>query len=217
MKLLNILLDLLYPPRCAFCRRLLEPEVRPCVCRFCRAKLPRLGPDEQRRGLPQLELVLAPLRYENAVRESLHRYKFGGATLYAAVYAEFLAKCIDENHISCDSITWVPLSRRRLRQRGYDQSRLLAEELAKRLQLPCEATLIKRRHTRPQSGLHKAAQRRANAAGAYACPDAERVRGKRLLLVDDIVTTGATLSECAKVLRENGCAAVVGAAAASRL
>ncbi|MCR5576789.1 MAG: ComF family protein [Oscillospiraceae bacterium] len=209
-------LDVLYPPRCAFCRRLLRTGSELWVCPECLRTLPRLTRDEQRRDVKHTELTLAPLRYEGVVRESLLRYKFGGLTAYAAVYAEFLAKCIDENEISCDSITWVPLSRRRLRQRGYDQARLIAEELAKRLDLPCECLLVKRRHTRPQSGIGSPTKRRANAAGAYAPVDPQRARGKRVLLVDDIVTTGATLSSCAGVLAEAGCAAVFGAAAASR-
>ena len=210
------LLDFFYPPRCAFCRALLRTGTDLWVCPACLEKLPRLTRDEQRRDVPHTELVLAPLRYEGVVRESLLRYKFGGLTAYAAAYAEFLAKCIDENGISCDSITWVPLSRRRLRQRGYDQARLIAEELAKRLGLPCECLLVKRRHTRPQSGISNREKRKANAAGAYAVLNAERVKGKRVLLVDDIVTTGATLASCAGVLADAGCTAVFGAAAASR-
>ena len=210
------ILDFFYPPRCAFCRTLLRTGTGLWVCPSCLEKLPRLTRDEQRRDVSHTELVLAPLRYEGVVRESLLRYKFGGLTAYAAVYAEFLAKCIDENGISCDSITWVPLSRRRLRQRGYDQARLIAEELAKRLGLPCERLLVKRRHTRPQSGISDREKRKNNAAGVYAILNAERVKGKRVLLVDDIVTTGATLASCAGVLADAGCAAVFGAAAATR-
>ena len=214
--MIDRILDFFYPPRCAFCRALLRTGTGLWVCPSCLEKLPRLTKDEQRRDVRHTELVLAPLRYEGVVRESLLRYKFGGLTAYAAVYAEFLAKCIDENGISCDSITWVPLSRRRLRQRGYDQARLIAEELAKRLGLPCERLLVKRRHTRPQSGISDREKRKANAAGAYAILNAERVEGKRVLLVDDIVTTGATLASCAGVLADAGCTAVFGAAAASR-
>ncbi len=214
--MIDRILDFFYPPRCAFCRALLRTRTGLWVCPSCLEKLPRLTRDEQRRDVSHTELVLAPLRYEGVVRESLLRYKFGGLTAYAAVYAEFLAKCIDENGISCDSITWVPLSRRRLRQRGYDQARLIAEELAKRLGLPCECLLVKRRHTRPQSGISDREKRKANAAGAYAVLNAERVEGKRVLLVDDIVTTGATLASCAGVLADAGCTAVFGAAAASR-
>ena len=211
-RLLDWLLDLLYPPRCPFCRRLLN-EREKGVCRFCAVRYAGQG---VRREIEHTAGCLAPLRYEGAVRDSLLRYKFRGVTAYGHVYAEFLAKYIDESHISCDSITWMPLSRKRLRKRGYDQARILAEETARILGLPCEALLRKTVNTRPQSGIRNAAMRRQNAKGVYACTVPERVRGKRILLIDDIVTTGATLSECAKTLKKAGCAEVYAAAAASR-
>ena len=142
------------------------------------------------------------------MRESLLRYKFHSLTAYAKIYGEFLSKCLDENEISCDSITWVPLSRRRRRLRGYDQARLLAEELSRRRGLPCEELLRKRRNNPAQSSLGGPAARRANVAGVYRAVSPEAIRGKRILLVDDIVTTGATLCECAGVLRHAGAAAV---------
>lgn len=211
-KLLDRLLDLLYPPRCAFCRRLLT-ERETGVCRFCRKKY------EDRsvlREINGISLCIAPFRYEDEVRESLLRYKFRGVTAYGRVYADFIAKAIDETQISCDSITWVPLSRRRLRRRGYDQARILAEETAKILNLPCEELLEKRIDTRPQSGIGDADRRRKNAKGVYTCKASEKPIGRRVLLIDDIVTTGATLSECALTLKNAGCAEVFAAAAASR-
>ena len=84
------------------------------------------------------------------------------------------------------------------------------------LHLPAEKLLEKRVDTKPQSGTGSAEKRRANAAGVYACPQPDKIRGKRILLVDDIVTTGATLCECAKMLRAAGAAEIYGAAAASR-
>ena len=210
--LVNWLLDLLYPPRCAFCRRLLNDAERG-VCRFCRKRYAGTG---TRRELKNGLLCVAPLRYEDQVRESLLRYKFRGVTAYGAAYAEFLAKCIDESDISCDIITWVPLSRRRLRKRGYDQARILAEETAKRLGIPCAKLLKKKIDTRPQSGIHDAEARRKNAKGVYVCCAPEKAKDRRVLVIDDIVTTGATLSECASELRKAGCAEVFAAAAASR-
>ena len=212
MKLVARLLDLFYPPRCAFCRRLLT-EKETGVCRFCRKRYENRC---VRRELKNTAGCVAAFRYEGAVRDSLLRYKFRGVTAYGAAYAEFLAKCIDESEISCDIMTWVPLSRRRLRRRGYDQARVLAEETAKRLGLPCEGLLEKRVDTRPQSGIKDAEKRRENASGVYACPAPEKVKGRRVVLIDDIVTTGATLSECASVLKKAGCTEVFAAAAASR-
>lgn len=211
-RFLDRLLDLIYPPRCAFCRRFLR-EGENGVCRFCRKKYEGSC---FRRDLPHVTFCVAPFRYEGPVRESILRYKFRGLTAYGAAYAEFLAKCIDESGISCDSITWVPLSRKRLRSRGYDQARILAEATAERLGLPCEKLLEKHVDTKPQSGMGDAQRRRENAKGVYACCTPERVNGRRILVIDDIVTTGATLSECAVTLKKAGCAEVWAAAAASR-
>ena len=210
--LISRLLDLCYPPHCALCHRLLN-EHEEHVCRFCRR---RYADSCIRRELPNVRLCVAPFRYEDQVRDSLLRYKFRGVTAYGAAYAEFLAKCIDESDISCDIITWVPLSRQRLRRRGYDQARILAEETAGRLDIPCEQLLKKIKNTRPQSGIHDAGARRQNAGGAYVCCAPEKVRDRRVLVIDDIVTTGSTLSVCAAELLKAGCAAVYAGAAASR-
>lgn len=213
MKCIDWILDLLFPRRCAFCRRLTQQGA--LVCPQCRAKLPVTGA-AARQDFPHLEACYSPLYYVEPVRGSLLRYKFGGLSMYAEVYGEFLAKCIDENGISCDSITWVPLSRRRLRKRGYDQAQLLAKELSARTGLPCQALLEKVRNNRVQSTVGSAAQRKQNVKGAYSVRKGLTLVHRRILLVDDIVTTGATLSECAAVLKQAGAKAVVGITAARR-
>lgn len=205
-RLTDKLLALLYPKRCPFCRRLMDEER--AVCPLCLDKLPLTCGAEQRQNFPFVDGCFSPLYYEGTVRDSLLRYKFGGAAAYAEIYSEFIAKCIDENRISCDIITWVPLSRRRLRRRGYDQARLLAAPLAKRMGLPCEGLLLKKRHNPAQSGTGGAEKRRKNVAGAYAVLNSELVKGKSILLADDIVTTGSTVSECARMLRMAGAARV---------
>ena len=216
MKVVDWLLDLIYPPRCAFCRRLLSGREKG-VCRFCRPKLPYVPADGQVQHFRNVDKCLSPLYYHGSVKDSLHRYKFGGATAYADIYSEFIVKCIDENQISCDSITWVPLSRRRLRKRGYDQAELLAKLIAKHLGQRPVRLLKKLRDTPPQSRTGSAEKRRANIAGAYACLRPALVQGKRILLVDDIVTTGATLSEAAKVLKNAGAKEVICATLARSL
>ena len=107
-----------------------------------------------------------------------------------------------------DLLTWAPLSRKRLRERGYDQAELLARTAGRALDLPAAALLQKRRHTQPQSGLEEESDRRANALGAYELLPGGKLEGKRVLLVDDVVTSGATLSECGRVLLQRGAAAV---------
>lgn len=216
MKVVDWLLDMIYPPRCAFCRRLLSGREKG-VCRFCRPKLPYVPADGQVQHFRNVDKCLSPLYYHGSVKDSLHRYKFGGATAYADIYSEFIVKCIDENQISCDSITWVPLSRRRLRRRGYDQAELLAKLIAKHLGQSPVRLLKKQRDTPPQSKTGSVEKRRANIAGAYACLRPELVQGKQVLLVDDIVTTGATLSEAARVLKKAGAKEVICATLARSL
>ena len=213
MNILDRVLDLLFPRRCAFCHRLTQSGAK--VCPRCMAELPYTR-ESAKQSFPHLDGCWSPLYYTGDVRRSLLRYKFQGLSMYAELYGEFLAKCIDENKISCDSITWVPLSRRRLRRRGYDQARLLAEALSGRKGIPCVPTLRKIRNNPAQSGAGDAKKRQKNVKGVYrALPDAE-IRGKRLLLVDDIVTTGATLSECASILRQAGAKEVLGLSLARR-
>ena len=205
MKLIDALLDLLYPRRCVFCCRLTQGGAT--VCPHCRDTLPYTKAAAEQH-FPHLSACCSPLYYTDTVRSSLLRYKFGGRSVYAECYGEFLAKCIDENHISCDSITWTPLSRQRLRKRGYDQARLLAQELSRRTGLPCISTLRKLRNNPAQSSTGNAQKRKQNVRGVYALQKGVSVQGRRILLVDDIVTTGATLSACAEVLKKAGAAEI---------
>lgn len=214
LKLFDLFLDLLYPPKCAFCRRLLADNEKG-VCRRCNAALPRVPDGIVSEKFSNIRLCAAPLRYEGKVRESLHRYKFNGVNAYKNVYADFLAKCIDENGISCDIITWVPISRSRYRKRGYDQSEILAKELSEKLDIPCERLLVKTKNNPPQSKTGSAEKRKANAAGVYKCVHEDIIPGSSVLIIDDIVTTGATLTECAGTLKAAGAKTIYAAALAS--
>lgn len=205
-ELLDRALALLYPTRCAFCHNLMPWNVP--VCDHCRNTIPRTEGAGQCQTFPHVSKCVSPLYYEGTVRDSLLRYKFQSLTGYAKIYGEFLAKCIDENGISCDSITWVPLSSRRKHSRGYDQAQLLALELSRRTGIPCVRLLRKIRNNPAQSGTGGRAERKANVAGLYRAVSPDQIAGKRILLVDDIVTTGATLSECASMLRKTGAADV---------
>ena len=149
-------------------------------------------------------------------RQSLLRYKFGGVRAYCDIYAEFLVKTIDERAVSCDIITWVPLNAKRLRRRGYDQARLIAEETAKLMGVECVQLLTKTRNIRAQSLTGGAAERKRNVSGVYSPCDAELIKGRHVLIIDDIVTTGATLAECAGVLTKCGAASVTAATLARK-
>lgn len=208
---LDWLLDLLFPPKCPFCGTLLEKGDQ--LCPDCQRDLPWLsGPAAVKR----VELTagcVSPLRYQDKVRAAVHGYKFGGLSARCKPFGLLIAQALSDQGVTADLVSWPSLSAKRLRRRGYDQAQLLAREVGERLGLPVVRTLDKR--DRPaQSGISGEAQRRANLLGAYTalCPGA--FRGKTVLLVDDVVTTGATLSECAKTLRLAGAEQVVCAALA---
>ena len=139
-----------------------------------------------------------------------------GAAAYAEVYGELMAKCVDENSVFCDIITWVPLNAKRLRRRGYDQARLIAEETAKLMGVECVQLLTKTRNIRAQSLTGGAAERKRNVSGVYSPCDTELIKGRHVLIIDDIVTTGATLAECAGVLTKCGAASVTAATLARK-
>lgn len=213
MKIFSALLDLLFPPKCIFCHRLLIQDEE-SICPACAASLPIMEKAEREQHLRGISLCTSAFRYEGDVRSSLHRYKFGGCAFYAEKYAQIMAKLFDAEELSCDVISYVPLSRQRRRKRGYDQAQLLAEQLSRLTGIPCVCTLQKLRNTAAQSGTKDKARRYANIHGAYRADHTEVFSGREILLVDDIVTTGATLEECAAVLLASGAKAVKAATAA---
>ena len=207
---LEVLLDLLFPPKCVFCQRLLR-RGEDGICAQCQEKLPWITGQAAEQKPEFVSLCASPLWYQDNVRESFHRYKFKGSRGYAKVYGRLMAQCV-QDHLKgrYDLITWVPLSPQRLRQRGYDQAMLLAEAVALELGDVAVETLSKILEIEPQSSLGQDdSARRANVLGAYRPTDPELVEGRCLLLIDDVITTGSTISECARTLRTAGASDVV--------
>ena len=195
-------LRLLFPPKCVLCKKLLTPQETD-LCFHCRIHAPEF---------PGAKITLSFVAqwtgiwyYKDDVRGSLLRYKFGGRRSYAPAYGRLLAMKLQRmGWDELDCITWIPISRRRRFRRGFDQSELIARVVAAELGLPLVAAAKKIRHTKPQSLMGDAAHRRANILGAYRVTDPAHITGKRVLLIDDIITTGATASECARVLLTAG-------------
>lgn len=197
-------LDLLFPPKCPFCRVLLEKESQG-LCPKCQMTLPWLIGPNGTRPLRGTEGCVSPLAYDGLVVDAIHRYKFSGLRCYHKVFGQLMAQCaVDHQLTAADGVTWAPLSKKRLRERGYDQARLLAQDVGQLLDIPVVSTLRKVRHIPPQSERQDAAERKTNVAGAYAMAPKADVKGKRLILVDDVVTSGATLEECVQQLRLSG-------------
>ncbi len=209
MNILRALYELIYPPKCPFCGRVLERWETDGLCALCGETLPRTAPEDGR-AVEGCDACLSPLWYRDGVVDAVRRYKFRGARGYASALGGLMADCLGERrHEPADLITWAPLSAERRRERGYDQAELLARRVGELTGIPAAPLLEKTRQTGTQSRIEDEAERRANVAGVYrVLPDAD-VKGKRIVLVDDIATSGATLAECAACLRDAGVGSVV--------
>ena len=126
------------------------------------------------------------------------------AILVCATYARELVRRIRESKLSWDVITWVPISFLRRMERGYDQVEILAADVGRELEQKPVKLLYKCKHNRRQSGIRGMVARQRNVQGVYKVLNAEKIKGKRILLLEDIVTTGATVSECARTLKAAG-------------
>ena len=212
MRIISAILDLLFPPKCIFCSKILSAGEY--WCEDCAGSL-LLTADGGRQAGEFYEFCLAPLYYTGSVRKSVLRYKFRGARGYADAYGKILASCIREHlDVEYDIISWVPLSRKRKRERGYDQAFLLASAVAEELGQDVAETLTKPKNIGPQSELKGKDERVENISGAYEVSDLQFIKNKCILIIDDIVTTGSTLEECAKELIKGGAKKVVCAALA---
>lgn len=213
--MIRFLLDLLFPPKCVLCGKVLE-RGQTDLCPECRVNAPECGIG--RRKVQFLDSYVAIWYYEEPARASILRFKFRGARYYAHAYGRLLAmKILQAYPEGFDVLTWVPISRRRRSARGYDQVELIAEAVGKELGVKPERLLKKIRNNPPQSGIVGDAQRRANVLGVYAMAENTDVKGKKILLLDDVITTGATAGEAARVLLTAGAEKVYcGAVAAAR-
>ena len=193
---------MLFPRKCILCGKLLEKQETD-LCHHCRTDSPECA--GVHKNFSFLDSWVAVWYYKGYIRESLLRYKFRRARHYAKAYGRLLAMRIQQEYPEgFDLLTWVPISRLRRFRRGYDQVEILAEAVAQELDMNAVPTLKKIRHNRPQSGIAGQAQRRANVLGVYEVISPSAVAGKRILLLDDIITTGTTAGECARVLLTAG-------------
>ncbi len=207
-------IDLLFPPRCVICGRLGS-----FLCPDCRSSLPRAGPprcaicwqptpgrtcgrcEESR---PSFNGLRSPYIFEGGTRELVHRLKYQNQSVLAGPMADLVIDFLADNPLPADVLVPVPLFPRRMRVRGYNQSALLAQALARQLGLPVnERTLNRTRNTTSQARTNNSDERRTNVREAFTCRDGQ-LAGERVLLVDDVLTTGATLDACARALQRAG-------------
>lgn len=219
------MLAVVFPQACPACHQSLDRPTRGPLCGTCWLSLPRHpqpacacgGPASPagacgrcRRGLSPFGAGASLGPYEGALRTAIHELKYGGQRRVAARLAE---AALRESSVRAllepgAVLVPVPLHPRRRRERGFNQSELLAREIARRTHAPvAPSALVRRADTPPQTGL-SAAARRANVRGAFAVRQRARITGRCVVLIDDVFTTGATAQACARALREAGAADV---------
>jgi len=189
------------------------------LCDDCLEQIPRVNPPFCTRcGNPvtagslcvrcqtapmQIEHIRSAVYFGGALRQAVHQFKYQGCTALAKPLSKLMVESWRQDPMSVDLVVPVPLHTTRLRERGYNQAALLAQEMARQVELTIdEQTLVRQRATSPQVELN-AKQRKQNVSNAFQC-SSDGLAGARVLLVDDVCTTGATLEACTMALHTGG-------------
>ena len=219
MKKKNIIIKFLYPQRCKYCNNVIDIRREIChtcentlkkiegdICKLCGASVNDCDCGHKKHFY---KYICAPFYYEGAASRAIWRFKFRNATNLSKVFAEDMAKCFEEHYAGYDFdlCTFVPASQDSINERGYNQAELLAKDFCELTNLECKELLLKTKETKIQHDL-TGVERSGNLVGAIEVEFDENLDNKRILLIDDIKTTGATLNECAKMLLIGGAAEV---------
>ena len=218
----DFIVNAFFPKRCSLCGKVINPHSELCpdcengdfyikgeICTFC-------GVEKEycvcKKHSNSYSSICAPFYYEGGAKAAILKLKFGEHRQYAKSLAGYMAKCVGERYgeIEIDEITFVPMTKRQIRERSFNQSELLALELGKLLGKPVKRSLVKEFETKQQHTL-KGNLRKGNVLGAFNTDNTPEnsPQGKTILLCDDIMTTGSTVNECAKMLRLSGAKDVV--------
>jgi len=233
MNLLKGIFDAVFSRECAVCASVLKKEesfvcgqclsdvkiIRPPFCKKCgrpfiSEETLKYSPDHLCAGCRGKRLSFHSVRavgvYDGALRKLIHHYKFNGQRFLGEFLSGIMLENIREkfDSIDFDAVMSVPLHKKRLREREFDQSLLLSLNIGKNLDIPVITdNLIRNRYTRPQLELKKK-ERFQNVKQAFTVKRKEEIKGKQILLIDDVLTTGATIHECARVLKKKGAKSV---------
>lgn len=200
----TVALDLLFPPHCVNCER-----VGSFLCPRCYATITQ-APERHVSGL---DGVRVRANFEGAISAAIHAFKYNHNTRLVEPLGHLLSEAVQDAAWSIDLVTAVPLHPNRLRERGYNQAALLGQHLAQANNWLFDSAVVSRvRETSSQVKLN-AQERRTNVDGAFAA-EAQWVAGRKILVIDDVLTTGSTLVACADALRAAGATQVYGAAVA---
>jgi ComF family protein len=229
MGIFSKFLELIYPPKCHICQSFLisDGDRVGHICTDCFESLVRISsplcpvcgiPFISRvekdhlcgnclRKRPYFDALAAPFLYEGGIMDAIHQIKYNGRTYIAGSVGELAASLAKKRFGDTNGFLMmpVPLHPKRLKERGFNQSLVLVRAIAPSLEIEIDFLSLRRiKYTNPQTGL-KQIERQRNVRGAFGLIGRPELKGKKVILVDDVATTGSTLNECAKVLKRAGC------------
>jgi len=222
-KIFEIIEKLLFPPKCIFCTSILDIHAKVNICSDCHKILGYIGNKlyyvnkffSKKLGQHKyFDRIFCVFEYSGYVKEAIIRYKYFGKAWYYKTFAWLLADMLLNDRIRSishgnkvneyDMIISVPLHKAREKKRGYNQACLISKELSRVMKLPeASSLLIRTKNTAPQS-LLQSEYRNGNIKNAFKVTDVNKIKGKKILLIDDVMTTGSTVNECSRVLKEAG-------------
>lgn len=195
------ILDLIYPPKCGICGKI-SKDFLCAKCVILLEKQAIFEIEDTRNQKKNFDELLYVFKYEGTARQNILKYKFKESSYLYKMFVNFMLKNqkFFENIQKYDTIVPVPISKKRFLERGYNQSYLLAKEIAKKVGIKCENKILKKtKNIIEQSKLNKE-DREKNIIGVYEIENIHKISDKKVLLLDDIITTGSTANECAKML-----------------
>jgi ComF family protein len=225
-ELLNDVSDIIFPPQCLACAEIINLPARQFFCSPCQGKIRFINDNFcPICGIPFLSspagnhicgdcLVNPPYYvqaravagFETVIMDAIHKFKYGRSIFAGNTLGLFMAGFSFPDFVFSEYslLIPVPLHIKRLRERGFNQSLLLAKEIGRKYRIPVNFSLLKRsKFTLTQTGLNKA-EREKNIKGAFAVTDEKKIADKNIILIDDVYTTGATINECSRVLLKAG-------------
>jgi len=211
-------LDFVYPPFCLLCGAYLEAKEE-LICGSCWQALPLLTQPLMPvanlhilAGVPAwFDESIAVYQYSPSAQELIHQFKYFGMQGLAKELGRKVGERIVQHNLAgeIDAFVPVPLHSQRLRERGYNQAELLARQAGEMTGVPCwKDALMRIRYTQPQAAMNRE-ERRSNIHGAFSVKAGSEIGRSRIALVDDVLTTGSTMNECARVLRQAGAVSVM--------
>lgn len=207
--------NLLFPNRniCLICREDSD-YVEKYICSHCRDNLEVLNKSFLTYS-PYIEDAYYSLFYNRFIREVIKDYKYNGKNYLYKALGEIMIDTLNGLDINIDRVSYIPMHKRKEAVRGYNQARLLAKYISSKLQIPLiDDNLIKHKITKEQSHSNKL-ERSTNLKDSFRIKDSTQIKNTHILLIDDIITTGATMEEAGKILKENGANKIIGLALTS--